>query len=395
MADWLKELCRERRFIVCLGSGGVGKTTISAALGLAGAAIGRRTLILTIDPARRLAGALGLPHFSHTIQRIDPGWLSEAEIPASGELYAMMLDTRRTSELVIKKYAPSPEVRERILQNPIYEKASTALGGSHDYMAMESLHQLMIEEDFDLMVLDTPPKTHALDFLGSPTRLLHGLDQLMLDRMLRPLASASRKGFSILSMGVRLVLRTISLFTGKALLTDLADFVINFSEMYEGFKDRASQTLEALQGPDSAFVIVTSPDPLTVDEAVFFRQRLGEENLPFAGYVANRVHMLGVEQMEGDLPEAREAARRLYGETCLQMLGPFMLTRLAGIMLANLEEYRLLARSDQESLRKLEAVEGGDLGEGEAPLTAVLPHFDHDIHDIHGLKQVMELLMAS
>ena len=256
---------------MCCGSGGVGKTTIAAVVALEGARRGRKTVVVTIDPARRLADALGLAGLSNTPSRIEGDW--------PGELWATMLDTRSTFDALVGKYAGTPEQAERILANRFYRNIAGALSGTQEYMAMEKLYELHEETDFDLVVVDTPPTRHALDFLDAPRRLSRFLEH----RLFRMLMAPSRGIVRAVNVAAQAFLRTVSKVVGGDVVDDAMAFFQAFEGMEEGFRQRAARVNELLAAPETAFVLVASPRRDTVAEAHFFADRLGEAGIAVQG----------------------------------------------------------------------------------------------------------------
>ena len=299
---WLDEAVAGAEILVTAGAGGVGKTTVAAALGLAGARAGRRTLVLTIDPARRLAQAMGLDALDNTPRRVD--------LDDDGhELWAMMLNMERTFDEVVERHAPSRERAEAIRANRIYQTLSSTLSGTQEYMAMEKLYELDGRGEWDLLVVDTPPTRSALDFLEAPTRMTDFLEGRLLKTLLRPGMAAGRGLTRMVGFGTQAFMRVAGRVTGMDLLEDLADFFRNFEGMYEGFKQRAEAVRRRLEQPSARFVIVASPQPPPLREARFFLERLEQEGLHTAGVVVNRVHP-ACERCPPD-EEVRAAARRL------------------------------------------------------------------------------------
>ncbi len=354
----------EKRILVVGGAGGVGKTTTAAALGLQAAVQGRRVLVCTIDPARRLATSLGLERLTGTPRRLD---LHRLAPDASGQMWAMMLDTKRTFDALVERHTPDPEARDRILQNRFYRHVSTALAGSHEYMAMEKLLDLDDDERFDLVVLDTPPTRHALDFLEAPDRLMGFLDTSVLKWVLKPYFVAGRLTLKVATRTGALALSLADRFLGLQFLQDLSEFFLAFDGMYDGFKERAARVRELLRARSSGFVVVTSPSRLSLDQARYIHRRLRESELPFVGFVANRVH---VEPAGGD----RRAAARL---------DPALAEALARV---HGDQVRL-ARHDHRALTRLEA----DTGE---PILSV-PELEADVHDLRGLLEVGEAMLGA
>jgi anion-transporting ArsA/GET3 family ATPase len=279
----------DKRVVVCVGSGGVGKTTTAAAIALWAARRGRRVLCLTVDPARRLAESLGLQALSRAEQPVDPARLAAAGAPAGSSLTAMMLDTKATFDELVVKNASSPEAASRILSSKLYEHVATRLAGTHEYMAMEKLHAVRDDPRFDLVVLDTPPTANSLDFLDAPDRIVAAVDAPATRWMSEASRGAGRAGIELLGRGTRLVLRAMSRFTGSGFLEDMAGFVSDLNDLFGGFRRRAVAVRESLRKGDVAFVIVTTPEPMAVTEAIFFARRLEEGGIPRDGFVVNRV----------------------------------------------------------------------------------------------------------
>ena len=273
------------RIVVCCGSGGVGKTTTSAALAVRAADCGRRTAVLTIDPARRLAQALGLTELGN-----EPGRV--AGVPrdtGAGELHAMMLDMRRTFDEMVQTHT-TPDRASTILANPFYQTISTSFSGTQEYMAMEKLGQLAATGAWDLIIVDTPPSRSALDFLDAPQRMSNFLD----GRMIRLLSSPARAGGrglrKVLGAGFSLFAKAVSTILGGQLLADASAFVQAFDTMFGGFRERATATYALLRSPGTAFVVVAAPEPDALREAAYFVDRLRREHMPLAGLVLNRTH---------------------------------------------------------------------------------------------------------
>ncbi|MGW0043233.1 ArsA family ATPase [Rhodococcus sp. NPDC003348] len=267
------------RIVVCCGSGGVGKTTTAAAMALRAAEEGRRVVVLTIDPARRLAQALGVQDLDNTPQpvQLGPG--------ATGELHAMMLNMRRTFDDMVLEHS-SPEKAQQILANPFYQTVATSFSGTQEYMAMEKLGQLAASDEWDLVVVDTPPSRNALDFLDAPQRLGSFLD----GRMIRLLSAPGRGIGRLVTGAMGLALRAVSTIIGSQMLSDASAFVQSFESMFGGFRERAAHTYELLRAQGTHFVVVATAEPDALREASFFVERLSSEGMPLAGLVLNRTH---------------------------------------------------------------------------------------------------------
>jgi anion-transporting ArsA/GET3 family ATPase len=288
------------RIVVCCGAGGVGKTTTSAALALAAAEAGRTVVVLTIDPARRLAQSLGLVELDNEPRRVEVSG-------APGELHAMMLDMKRTFDDIVVAHS-TPERARQILQNPFYQSLSSSFAGTQEYMAMEKLGQLRASEQWDLIIVDTPPSRSALDFLDAPNRMSRFLD----GTMIRLLTAPSRAGFKFASAGFVLFSRIVSKILGGQLLRDISAFVAALDTMFGGFRERATATYELLRRPGTWFVVVATPEPDALREASYFVDRLSAEGMPLAGLVLNRTHppattTLSATRAEGAAEEVLEA----------------------------------------------------------------------------------------
>ena len=290
----------DTRIVVCCGAGGVGKTTTSAALALAAAEAGRTVVVLTIDPARRLAQSLGLVELDNEPRRVDvPG--------ARGELHAMMLDMKRTFDDIVVAHS-TPERAQQILDNPFYQTLSSSFAGTQEYMAMEKLGQLRAGDRWDLIIVDTPPSRSALDFLDAPNRMSRFLD----GTMIRLLTAPSRTGFKIASASFMFFSRIISKILGGQLLRDISSFVAALDTMFGGFRERATATYELLRRPGTWFLVVATPEPDALREASYFVDRLSAEQMPLAGLVLNRTHpptttALSATRAEGAAEEVLEA----------------------------------------------------------------------------------------
>src|SRR5436305_12172655 len=264
--------------VICCGSGGVGKTTVAAALALEGARRGKRACVVTIDPAKRLADALGLDDLSNTPGKIDGDW--------KGELWALMLDTKTTFDSLVVRYAGGEEQAKRILANGLYRNISGALSGTQEYMAMEKLYELHDEGRYDLIVVDTPPTRNALDFLDAPRRLTRLLD----NRVFRLLMMPTRAYLRVASVAVQTFLRTVARVVGSEVIEDVVAFFRAFEGMEDGFRERARVVDELLNDDATAFVLVSSPRRDAMQEATFFAQRLEQAGQSVEALIVNRVH---------------------------------------------------------------------------------------------------------
>lgn len=386
------ELIAKRRIVVCVGSGGVGKTTSAATLALVAALQGRRVLVLTIDPARRLADALGLAALGHDIQRVPDEKLDgvaahrgQPRTPG-GRLDAMMLDQKRAFDEVVDRYARDPAVRARILKNAIYQQISASLAGSHEYAAMSKLCELAQKGDYDLFVLDTPPTENALDFLAAPQKITEAVDSEAIQWIMRPyLQRAGSLGLRFIGVGGSLVLRGLSRFLGSAFLDQMAEFFVEFSSVLVGFRERAKEVSELLRKPDVAFIVVCSPEPLSIEEALYFLGRLRSAAMPVGGLIVNRVHESGPEVPDDLLP-------LLTRRPELSGYVPDDQRAVADDLLRTYREQQVLAHTDAASIERLQRESATPGQAAPLPLRRV-PMFEHDIHDVDGLAMVSRYLV--
>ncbi|MFY1588061.1 ArsA family ATPase [Micromonospora sp. WMMD734] len=353
------------RIVVCCGAGGVGKTTTAAALALRAAERhGRRTVVLTIDPARRLAQSLGLTELDNTPRRVK-GIDVEA---GGGELHAMMLDMKRTFDDVVLQHTDPAKAAE-IFANPFYQAMSSTFAGTQEYMAMEKLGQLHARGEWDLIVVDTPPSRSALDFLDAPARLSRFLDGRMLRLLLAPARSGGRSMFSFVTASFGMFSRVVQKVLGAQLLTDLSGFVAALDSMFGGFRQRSEQTYRILQARETAFLLVATPEPDAVREAAYFAGRLGAERMPLAGLVLNRVHRPAVAL---DAAASRAAADRLAD------LGGHEAT--VDVLRAHAALAQQAAREQQVARRFTEAFPA-------VPAVSVTAQ-PADVHDVDGLRTI-------
>ena len=376
----LGQLLATRRVILCVGCGGVGKTTTAAAIGLAAAARGRRTLCLTVDPARRLAESLGLSEMKHEAQHVEPSRFQKAGLDVKGSLTVMMLDTKGTFDELVNRYASSPEVRDRILHNTLYRYISTSLAGTAEYMAMERLYALRTDPRWDVIVIDTPPTTNALDFLDAPERMIEALDSPIFRWLVSAFESTGATGklsVNLLARGAAAALRGLGRLTGAGFLEALAELVVLLNEMLGGFRARADEVRKALRGPDVAYVLVTSPDPLSISEIEFFAERLRELSMPRDAVVINRLHAA-----PGKRPTA-EAVRALLEERGLRLAGDGEMRVVRAF-----DDAARQSDLDRRHLGRLTNLENG----GERPIRVEVPALIGDVHDLRALAKVAAAL---
>ncbi|WP_167504432.1 ArsA family ATPase [Streptomyces malaysiensis] len=283
----------ETRIVVCCGSGGVGKTTTAAALGVRAAERGRKVVVLTIDPARRLAQSMGIDALDNIPRRV------EGIGGDGGELHAMMLDMKRTFDEFVEAHA-DPERARAILANPFYQSLSAGFAGTQEYMAMEKLGQLRARDEWDLIIVDTPPSRSALDFLDAPKRLGSFLDGKFIKVLMAPAKVGGRAGMKFLNVGVSMMTGTVSKVLGGQLMRDVQTFAAAMDTMFGGFRTRAEATYRLLQAPGTAFLVVAAPERDALREAAYFVERLAADQMPLAGLVLNRVHGSGAEQLSAE-----------------------------------------------------------------------------------------------
>jgi anion-transporting ArsA/GET3 family ATPase len=352
----LTTLLEGKRIVICAGSGGVGKTTTAAAVAMGMAERGLKVAVVTIDPARRLANSLGLEDLGNEPRLIDPHRFSDHGVELRGELWAMMLDSKRTFDQLIERLAPDARTRDEVFGNRIYQQLSSAVAGSQEFTAIAKLYELDQEGGYDLLVLDTPPARNALDFLDAPSRLTRFFQGRAIRMFLRPAG--------ILGRGSSLVFALLRRVTGVDLLRDLSVFFRALGGMIDGFTERARRVGALLQDPATTFLIVTAPRHDPVEEAIFFHRKLRDARMPFGGIVVNRVHSAP----NGEVPEELGAA-------------------LGARVEAAAEELTALARRDAANVERL-------LAALAAPPAIVVPELDDDVHDVEGLAQMREHLFG-
>ena len=373
----LMAVVRERHVVICAGPGGVGKTTCAAAIALQGARLGRRACVVTIDPAKRLADALGLETLTNEAKPVAFAQLGSQEARVgqegqegqegggTGELWALMLDTKTTFDEVVMRNAGSEEQAQAILDNVVYRNISSALGGTQEYMAMEKLYELHQEGRFDLIVVDTPPTRRALDFLDAPGRLLRFLD----NRIFRLLMMPTRAGLRAVGLATQLFLRTVSRVVGGEVVADAVAFFAAFEGMEQGFRERAAKVEELLSDDRTAFVLVAAPRRDAVAEAIYFADRLRESSGQVAALVVNRMF-----PNFGPVPPGLEAADQ-----------PDPLVAALG---TNLRELDRVADREEQHVDALT----GHLP--DAPVIRV-PFLPDDVHDLDGLTELGKWLFAA
>jgi anion-transporting ArsA/GET3 family ATPase len=380
----LVDVLLERRILVCVGSGGVGKTTTAATLALAAARRGKKTLVLTIDPARRLANSLGLASLGHEVQEVDRALVHHHAPSKSGELHAMMLDQKTAFDEVVARHAKDPEAVKRILANPVYAQISGSLAGAQEYAAMAKLHDFDRAGGYDLIVVDTPPTAHALDFLDAPRKLSEAIDSPAIE-WFRKLQGQGGSRWSIVGKTGSFVIKRLAKFVGTKFLEDLSVFFTEFNDILGGFKQRAEETFALLRQPRVGFLLVASPEPMAVREALAFHERLLGAGMPFVGFVVNKIHnshpvQTSVSQLEAALAaQPQIASLGLAGTTR---------TMAAQALLNAHSELETLAAADASAIAKLRAIGGTSATFVEVPLQK------DDVHDVERLVALEKYLLG-
>jgi anion-transporting ArsA/GET3 family ATPase len=360
------------RIIVTCGSGGVGKTTTAAALALRAAQAGRRTVVLTIDPARRLAQSMGLTELDNTPREVIGA--------GDGQLFAMMLDMKRTFDEVVAAHS-TPERAEAVFANPFYQALSSSFAGTQEYMAMEKLSQLAEQREWDLIVVDTPPSRSALDFLDAPQRLGRFLDGRFIKLIAAPAKAGGKAYLKVVTVSFSLMTRAVTKVLGNDLLTDVSAFVSSLEAMFGGFRERADHTYELLKAPGTAFLVVASPEPDALREASYFVERLAADNMQVAGLVLNRVHVAAT----GPGGEALPARKAEAAADTLAAKPPTAPTELAEAALRVQVEIALTADHDARMAKRFAAAHP----DVAIRMVRALPT---DVHDLDGLRAVGALL---
>lgn len=364
----LTEIVARHRVVISAGSGGVGKTTVAASIALWGALQGRRTAVLTIDPARRLASSLGLATLGHEPREIAAEVFAAQGLAPRAPLSAMMLDQKGAWDALVERYAP-PDARGRILANPFYQHLSQTFAGSQEYMAIEQLCLLVESGSYDLVVVDTPPTKHALDFLEAPKRIDDFLDRSVVKWFVRPYFSAGWSALRAVNRTASFLLHRLEQATGVSALAQISDFFASMSGLFENFHERIERAYDVLRGPDTAFVVVSSPEEQVLGDAEYLAAKMAELRMPLKGVVMNRVHA-----------ELRRHRRAQIDPDDLDAVGALVAravgARDAGALVANFADYQQLARGEQLRIEQFR----GALPK-RVPFV-VVPNFTRDVHDL-------------
>lgn len=367
---------RSVHILVCCGSGGVGKTTTAAALAVRAAEQGRSVVVLTIDPARRLAQALGLTHLDNDPKPV-AGVGAAATADAPGSLDAMMLDMKRTFDEIVEAHA-DPERAATILHNPFYETLSTSFAGTQEYMAMEKLGQLRRSGQWDLIVVDTPPSRNALDFLDAPKRMGSFLDGRFIRMLVAPARLGGRAYARLLSAGMGVFTNVLGKILGAGFLRDLQVFVATFEAVFSDWRSRADDTYALLGADQTAFLVVATPEPDALREAAFFVDRLAQEQMPLAGLVLNRVTTVPCPELS---PEQAAAGAQRLRELAEPPAEPNEVALLTAALL-DIHHDQSMSAHRQEHLAR-----GFAASHPDVPTVAVAA-LAQDVHDLPGLREI-------
>ncbi|EKD42620.1 MAG: anion-transporting ATPase [uncultured bacterium] len=366
-----KNFFEEKKLILVCGSGGVGKTTASASLALKAARVGYKSLVLTIDPAKRLATSLGLKELTGVPTRIDMSQMADFDRTENVHMEAMMLNPKSTFDDLVIRYSPSKDIENKILNNFIYQHLSDMIAGSQEYMAMEKLYELVSENKYDVIIIDTPPTTHAIDFLEAPQKMVNALSHSMIHLLLKPALFVGKSGMKIIEKGSQMILKVFDRITGFAFLQDISEMLLSFQALLGGFEERAAEVKKILSDSSTSFVLVTACEAQSLKEAQVFADKITEQGYCLEGVLLNRVH-----------PYYEEIAGKeeMYRQKLENKMGKVMAEK----MMLVYEESMVSARRDLSYRQKLK-----DMISGIQFLVPV-PLFEGDIHDLDGLCRLSE-----
>lgn len=366
----LNDLIEKQKLIICCGAGGVGKTTTAAALGVKAALLGKKVVVLTIDPAKRLANSLGLNLLSSDEKEIRSSEFEKFDLKPTGQLFALMLDTKRTFDKIIERYAPNADSKKSILQNPLYQHLSNMIAGSQEYMAMEKVFEIYEKKKYDLLILDTPPTRHALDFLDAPQKMTRAVTESMIKWLLKPSLFLGRSSLRLLGKSMGRIFKTFDKVIGIEFLQDLSMMLISTAGLLEGFKDRAKDVSKLLRDSQTSFLLVTSP--AATEEAIFFHKKILEYKLPFEGFIVNQVH-----EIDSDL-EIKELRKTVS----LAGLNKNQEEKASEVV----ENFMILVNQDKKSLKLLESKKK------KKEKLILVPALENDVHDLQGLAKIASYL---
>lgn len=377
MQEDLAPLLKQKRVIVCAGAGGVGKTTVAASLALQAVLENKRALCITIDPARRLANSLGLPRTGDNEHVIAPEWLARHGLNARVPLSVVMLDTKYTFDRLVTRHASSSKARDRILNNRIYQYVSSSLAGTQSYMAMEKVLEVQQDDRYDVIVLDTPPMSHALDFLTAPERLVDAIDSPAVRALVQALELSDKFSLNLLAKGVSAVLKGVGRITGMGFVEEVAEFVTGLNDLFGGFRKRARQVSQAFRAPEFGYVVVATPAPTALKEAHYFAWRLRESGMRADALVVNRVH-----------PTLSEEATLESCQLALEAIGKGFGEQAAERLLQVAADHARLTAMEQQSLSDLDVLFPVE----RVPCRVVVPALAADVHGVRELSKVAEYL---
>ncbi|MCA9771361.1 MAG: ArsA family ATPase [Myxococcales bacterium] len=392
MGESLTRILNEHKIVISAGSGGVGKTTVAAALALQGARMGKRVLVMTIDPAKRLANSLGLPELGNRESRVPPEKFREAGIEVTGEMHAMLLDTKRTFDDLVERFAPNEDVKRTIYANRFYKNLSSTMSGSNEFLAIEKLYDVYDKGAYDLIILDTPPTKHAIEFLESPKKMSAFLSEDMMKWFLKPYFAAGKLSLGFMGNMVQRMFRMLEWATGIGFLKDVSEFFISFEHIFEQMYARMNKVEAILHAPETIFVLVTSPRELALEESEFFYKKLAEMRVSFGGFVINRVNPdelaaaapdLARESLEPDALAAR-VRERLGAELEGTPLGAGAIDELADTLASG----HMIARGDTKAVDAFR-----DRFPQNVPFYPV-PRFERDVYDFEGLLRIDHALFG-
>jgi anion-transporting ArsA/GET3 family ATPase len=380
----MRDVVRNRGLLICVGSGGVGKTTTAAAIGIQAAIEGRRVCVVTIDPARRLANSLGLEALGNDERQIPLSKFAEFGIEPRGTLHAMMLDTRTTFDELIKNVSPDDDTVERILDNRVYMHLSDTLSASHDYMASEKLYDLHNSGRYDLVVLDTPPMKNAIDFLEASGRLSRFLDDRIVGWFLKPHEGERRFGMSLLQAPGALVYKLLGNVFGTDFLDEIAEFFLAFKDLLAGFKERADSVSKLLRDPAlTKFVIVCTPQSTSMEEARYFHRQLEERQMPGGLFIVNQVGRYGHCKRDEESGRYLGDSERSYMRDVLRdRASPKKVRTFTERLDAHFDRKVAMARDDEQAITGLRSFAGS------RAVVATVPRMPEDIYDFDGLLAI-------
>lgn len=394
----LKELLDQKKIIVCVGSGGVGKTTVSASLALAAALEGKKSLVMTIDPAKRLADALGLEMKENRELQVSPELFEKANLSTDGQLYAMMHDHKKTFDLLIQRYSPSPESAERLIANPWYQQMSSGLVGAQDFMAVEKLYELIESNEYDIIILDTPPTSNALDFLNAPEKMLGLLKfqpiQWVKGKFSQEEGEAKGTTNRFFRWGGSALIQVLGKVTGKEVIEEVSKLLQDLGELYDGFAERAENVWKLLRSDQSAFLLISAPERQQLEEALFFQKKLLEDEIPFYGFLLNRTkgyYDLGEKwQQLPEIPPSEEQ-KQIFLQKFSDQSDP--LNESSAIMLNELSEH--LEKQQKEAEQCWKNVVSLKNQMQENTFLGLLPAIQDEIHDLAGLARMSKILLEN